>query len=90
MYALSRKLAYIRKTHRVSLSCLHELFYGDSIDLLEDDAVTPNRLRHCPGSEMKADVFTKALPAESHWRCARDCGMVAIDPAYLKGGSKSA
>ena len=79
----SRKMAYLRKTQRLSLSELHELFYGHDVCIDEDDSKSIDRLRHVPGDDDPVDVLTKALAVEKHWACARGLGMIVVDQRYL-------
>ena len=76
----SRKLAYARKTQRVSLSGLHELFFGDEVDIEPNDSRTINRLYHVPGKKNPADLFTKGLDTAKHWWCMEAAGLVTFSP----------
>jgi hypothetical protein len=79
----SRKMAYLRKTQRISLACLHGLFFGEAEDLEPEDCRTIHRLFHQAGSENDADVLTKALPVEKHYKCIEGLGMVPIPVSRL-------
>ena len=78
----SRKMAYLRKTHRISISALHEVYYGEAEDPEPDDSRTLNRLAHRSGD---ADALTKALPAAKHWKCAAGLCLVALPGSELDG-----
>ena len=71
-------MAYLRKTHRISISALHEVYYGEAEDLEPDDSRTLNRLSHRSGDDNGADLLTKALPAEKHWKCAEGLWLVPL------------
>jgi hypothetical protein len=81
----SRKLAYLKKTQRVAISGLHELFHGEgAIDLEPDDSMSINRCNHVPGDKNVADLYTKALPAQKHWWCAEAANMVVVTEEHYK------
>ena len=75
----SRKMAYLKKTSRVSLGALHEVYYGsEAVDLEGSDAQSINRLAHLSGSKMTADVFTKPVTHEVFWRLLKEAGLAAV------------
>jgi hypothetical protein len=78
----SRRLCYLRRTQRISLGCLHEVYFGgEEVEELEaTDDRSINRLRHLPGEEMTADIMTKLLEAEKHWRFCDDAGLILVTP----------
>ena len=81
----SKKLAYMAKTQRLAIGCLHEVYFGESLDLLdESDENCENILTHVDGKKNPADLFTKALPAEKHWWCCEEIGLVAIPDELVK------
>lgn len=73
----SRKLAYLEKWRRVSLSALHELYYGDNPERVGDDAYSYNRLSHRRGGKNDADLMTKAFAYPRHWTL---CEMIGMRP----------
>jgi hypothetical protein len=76
----SRRLCYLRRTQRLSLSALHECYFGaeeqEELDVHCVDCI--NRLVHLAGEEMTADVLTKLLEPPKHWKMVEGMGMVAV------------
>ena len=75
----SRKLAYLRKTSRVAIGGLHEIFFGHSEEITPHDSRTINRLYHEPGATNFSDVLSKALDVKKHWVCCAGLGLVAYE-----------
>jgi hypothetical protein len=84
----SRKLSYLRRHQRTSISALHEVFFGDgdNEELDPTDARCLNRLVHRPGSKMTADILTKLLEAPLHWRHMEAMGYILVPPEAEKIG----
>lgn len=75
----SRRMAYLRKTRRVSISALHEFYFGDHPETDQaTDASTLNRLTHLPGDDNDADLLTKPFDAQRHWTLCDMIGMVTL------------
>lgn len=72
-----RKLAYLKKVQKVSIPALHEVFYGNSPELIPDDAWTYNRLTHRDSERNDADLLTKSFSVERHWAL---CEMIGLRP----------
>ncbi len=77
-------MCYLRRTQRISISAIHEIFFGseDRAELDPTDVETLNRLSHLPGDEMTADVLTKLLDPETHWKHLLAMGMVPVAPGH--------
>lgn len=73
----SRRLSYIKKTERVSISALHEVFYGDCPEQTSRDEYTINRLLHRQSDKNDADLLTKAFTVERHWYL---CELIGLRP----------
>ena len=65
----------LKKTARISISSLHETFYGFAEDLTPDDSRTINRLVHRSGLRNWVDVLSKALDCRKHWECTYGLGL---------------
>lgn len=75
----SRRMAYLRKTRRVSMSALYGCYYGDQPEAEQaTDASTYNRLTHLPGDDNDADLMTKPFDAQGHWMLCNLIDMVTI------------
>lgn len=75
----SRRLAYMKKTRRVSISALHELYFGDTEDIASvDDSTCINRLGHVPGEDNESDLLTKPFSIDRHWELCEKIGLVAV------------
>ena len=64
----SRKMSYLRRTQRVSIGFLHD-FVGDEHTALEKVHTDSN----------DADVLTKSLEKEAHWRHSFAMGMRPVE-----------
>ena len=65
-------MRYLHRTHRVSVSWLHEVFKGDNIVLMYEDS-----------AKMAADICTKGFVDKDKWE--QMCGLInVIDPKLLK------
>jgi hypothetical protein len=84
----SRKLAYMKKWRRVSLSALHEYFYGDNPERTGDDDYSYNRLYHRAGDRNDSDLMTKAFAYARHWELVRMIGMRAVPQEALEQREK--
>ena len=65
----SRRLAYLKRHQRVSLSALKETFSGPAAE------AAGNRIGHQASTRMPVDVITKPLGTEAHWRCVHELGL---------------
>ena len=76
----SRRLCYLRRTQRISISGLHDIYHGvgDAEEMEPDDARTLNRLYHLSGDLMSADILTKLLEPAPHWRHMDALGYVVV------------
>jgi len=70
----SKKMSYIKRTQKVSIGSLKEVWCGESPDL-EDDEGHPNILLRVDSENNPSDVMTKGLPPEKHWKFLRWMGM---------------
>ena len=61
----SRNLRYLRKHQRVSICAVRDLL-----------VTSTTAHRHVESKANVADVFTKCLPADAHWRHAATLGLV--------------
>lgn len=78
----SRKLGYLMaKADKVAVSSLHEIFVGDPDDL---EASSIHSLEHLGTKEQVADMFTKPLEHDDHWRFSREAGLVQIPVELLR------
>ena len=75
----SRRMAYMKKTQRVSLSSLHQIFFGTSEEVNPTDEDTINRLEYVDTHENIADIFTKGLDYEKHWYFLDKMGMIPAE-----------
>jgi len=66
----SRKLGYVRRHQRVSLSALHEVFSAEA-----EANPDGNRIYREASARMPVDLFTKALGVEAFERCCQELGM---------------
>ena len=73
----SRRLAYLRRHQRVSLSSLNET-YGKK-DETDATQHAGNLVFHQPSIKMPVDIITKPLPALDHWRCCQELGLGLFD-----------
>ena len=80
----SRRLCYLRRTQRISISALHDLYHGEGDDeeLEPSDEKTLNRLLHSSGDAMTADILTKLLEPAPHWRHMDALGYVVVPPEW--------
>ena len=69
----------MKRTHRLALGVLHEIFYGTRDE--SGDATGTCHLRHCETTRHKGDIFTKAL-AKGPFEAAR--GMMGMRPGECK------
>jgi hypothetical protein len=76
----SRKLAYLqyKKSERISISALHEVYYGDDTDFndLTDDK---HILTYVPSVVNNADLGTKPLDHKTHWEILDRIGMRSLE-----------
>ena len=78
---VSRKLSYVTaKKERVSVSTLHELFFGDPHELDEE---TPHLLLKVASEIQNADFFTKPLESDEHWANAWRVALRTIQVSAL-------
>ena len=63
----SRKLAHMAKHHKVSLSALHEVFYGDPNVVGEIKEHEYNTLLQEPTETQRSDILTKPVAPGRHW-----------------------
>jgi hypothetical protein len=63
----SRKLAYLKRHQRVSLSALNETYASGN--------ASGNVIRHQASERMPVDVITKPMASEGHWRCMHELGL---------------
>jgi hypothetical protein len=82
----SRRLAYLRRHQRTSISALNEVYFGGDNDPLLDalDHKCLNRLVHIAGTENTADILTKLLEAATHWYLLEKLGMLPVPPEAEK------
>ena len=71
-------VAYLKKARRVSISALHEYFYGDNVERRGNDQYSINRLLHRAGDKMDADLLTKGFDFQRHWLLCRMIGMAEV------------
>ncbi len=65
-------MRYLHRTHRVSVSWLHEVFKGDQTVLMYEDS-----------AKMAADIYTQEFVDKHTWE--QVCGLInVIDPKLLK------
>ena len=64
----SRKMAYLKKWKRVSISALHDVYVGENPSYEPDDAFSINRLLHISGERNGSDLLTKPMPHPRHWQ----------------------
>ena len=75
----SRRLAYLKKTQRVSIGSMHEIFYReDNAELIQDDFFSVNRLMRVSTDLNIGDLFTKPLTSERHWFLIGLFGKVSV------------
>lgn len=74
----SRKLSYMCKHHRISIGSLHDVYWGENIEGVPDDAHSINRLSHVPSDDNIADLLTKGLAAPKHWYMVERIGMASL------------
>ena len=83
----SKKLAYLEKHQRISLSSTHEVFFeslarppapawSDDVAVDEDECgENINMLVKLPTARNRGDIFTKPLEYVSHWGHVQRLGM---------------
>lgn len=69
----SRKLSYLKKWQKTSLSALRELFVG--AEEHEDGEPSPNILAKIGTKENRSDLGTKPLDHQRHWSLVAKCRM---------------
>ena len=74
----SRKMSYLRRTQKVSLGFLHDYFSCENTNL-----------SHVPGESNDADLLTKGLDHESHWRHTLALGLRPSRRSSIKGTGAS-
>ena len=75
----------MRKHHRISIGSLHEVFWGDNMEMsVPDDEYSINRLQHVPSDDNIADILTKGLAAPRHWLLMHEIGMSALSQLTLR------
>ncbi len=75
----SRKLAYMRKRDKISLSALHEVFFGDPSELGEPQSHDVNMLIAQDSDTQRSDIFTKATKPQMFWFLVQLQGMVFLN-----------
>ena len=60
----SQNLRYMKKTQRISIPFLHDIFEDGS-----------NEIDFVPTAENVADIFTKFLSVGTHWKHLRELGL---------------
>jgi hypothetical protein len=80
---ISRKMSYVPRTQKISISALNEFYYGDP-DVISDDRRSDNYLVRIASEDQLGDVYTKGLPAEQHWDLLFRAGLMPV-PALLDG-----
>ena len=63
----SRHLAHMKKHHKLSISALHETFYGDPDVVGEEKLPKYNTLVQEPTKTQRADIYTKPVSPVRHW-----------------------
>ena len=63
----SKKLAYLARHDRISISALHEVFFGDPDVVGEIQQHACNLLLKEPTETQRADIYTKTLNHLKHW-----------------------
>ena len=58
--------------------------FGFVEELVVEDSETINRPKHRPSAVNSADVFTKLLEEDAHWRHMTELGMVPVDPSWVR------
>lgn len=84
----SRKLAYLSKHQRISLSALREVYVGAE-EHEEDGEASVNDLSHLEGLKNRSDLGTKPVDHARHWELMHRCQMASLrDIRALQKSSK--
>jgi hypothetical protein len=79
----SRKLAYLRKHTRTSISALHETYISE--DAEDPNANTSNNMiLQTPSVDQVADIFTKPVDHATFWRLCEKAGVISATPKFRK------
>lgn len=75
----SRKLAYLAKSAKISISALHECYFGDPDEVGELKVHDINMLIKESTHTQRADILTKALGPIKHWENVKKLRMAFAD-----------
>ena len=81
----SRMLAYMAKHHRVSISALHECYFGDPDEVGEFKQHESNVLIKESTHVQRADIYTKPLAPPKHWAMVEMLKMQFLEDLIAEG-----